>query len=63
MICKCESKSLISEIEISNSNTEMKKIFFGLGFLGLATCVELCGESCKYLDTQFKDINEVIPNP
>ena len=40
--------------------TEMKNLFFGLGFLGLVTCVELCGESCKDLDQQFKDINEVI---
>ena len=60
MICKCESKSLIIQIEISYSNTEMKNLFFGLGFLGLATCVELCGESCNDLDQQFNDINEVI---
>ena len=47
---------------MSNSNTEMKNSIFGLGFLGLATCVELCGESCEDLDQQFKDINEVIAN-
>jgi len=40
--------------------TEMKNLFFGLGFLGLATCVELCGKSCKDLDQKFKEINEVI---
>ena len=38
----------------------MKNLIFGLGFLGLATCIELCGESCEDLDQQFKDINEVI---
>ena len=40
----------------------MKNSIFVLGFLGLATCVELCGESCQDLDQQFKDINEVIAN-
>ena len=38
----------------------MKNLFLGLGFLGLVTCVELCGESCEDLDEQFKNINEVI---
>ena len=38
----------------------LTKLLFGLGLLGVATCVELCGESCEDLDQQFKDINEVI---
>ena len=38
----------------------MKSLIFWLGFLGLATCTELCGESCEVLDKQFKDINEII---
>ena len=38
----------------------LTKLLFGLGVLGVVTCVELCGESCEDLDQQFKDINEVI---
>ena len=38
----------------------MKKIFFGLVFLGFARAVELCGETCEEIDQQFKEVNELI---
>ena len=38
----------------------MRKIFFGLVFLGFARAVELCGETCEEIDQQFKEVNELI---
>ena len=38
----------------------MKNLFFGLVFLGLAQCIELCGETCEEIDAQFKAVNDLI---
>ena len=39
---------------------KMKNLFLGLVFLGLAQCIELCGETCEEIDAQFKAVNDLI---